>query len=69
MSPLDRKVIVGGTHQQFMEWCRRNKVSPTRARRAAYPENLLGLELKEEDIVRLGPISGEMEIMLKTRIR
>ena len=64
-----RKVIVGGSHLDFIRWCRENDVSPMSVIRPTFWEALLGLELKEEDIVRIGPMSSKMEEVLRTRIR
>lgn len=67
---MARKVIVGGTWREYRAWCKRWDLVPERdAIFADTPEKLMGLELKLDDIVRLGPISQDMELLLKTRIR
>lgn len=64
------KVIVGGTYREYMRWRAEQGLSPMEAFYIGDdPERLLGLELKEEDIVRLGPISKMTEETLRTRIR
>jgi hypothetical protein len=64
-----RKVVVGGTHRDFLHWCRENGISPMRCIRPTFREHLMGLEIKKEDIVRLGYMSPEMETELLLRIR
>lgn len=64
------KVVVGGTYGGYVEWRQRARLSP---REAIYVgddrERLMGLEIQEQDIVRLGRISLETEEVLRTRIR
>lgn len=64
-----RKVVVGGTYRDYREWLRDNRVNAGDARYIIYPEQLMGLELDENDIVRLGYISQAMEELLRSRIR
>lgn len=64
-----RKVIVGGTYRDFRDWLRENRMLEQEVVWADRPEKLLGLELKEDQIVRLGYMTPEMETLLKTRIR
>jgi len=63
------KVVVGGTYRDYREWLSDNQVSERDAIFIDRAEKLMGLELKEADIVRLGYMSPEMEMLLKTRIR
>lgn len=63
------KVVVGGTYRDYKEWLRDNKVSERDAIYVNHPDKLMGLELKPEDVVRLGYMSPAMEALLKTRIR
>lgn len=63
------KVVVGGTYRDYREWLIRNQVSERDAPHISHAEQLMGLELKESDIVRLGYMSPDMEQLLKTRIR
>jgi len=64
-----RKIVVGATYAQFCNWCREKGVSPSKAVFADGCEKVLGLELKESDIVQLGPISDRMQETLRSRIR
>lgn len=68
-SAKSRKVVIGGTHQDFKKWLFDNKLPESAVYRATRAEHLLGLEIKQEDIVRLGYLSPEAEMVLKTRIR
>lgn len=64
-----KKAVIGGSTQAYMSWL---KGTGTRSRdvwRVRHRDDLMGLELKEDDIVRLGPISADMEDLLRTRIR
>jgi len=71
--PLDtahrRKVVLGATYRQLVDWAIARKLSPRDVIWVTRPEHLMGLELKPDDIVRLGPISQAMEDLLLTRIR
>jgi hypothetical protein len=67
-----RKIVICATLEQFIKWCRDNDTPPHSAVYANRPEKLMGLEIKEEDVVRTGlPPDNlyEIERMLKTRIR
>ncbi len=64
-----RKIVVGGTHNAFRAWVRNNRMDLRHAVHVTFREQIMGLELKPQDIVRLGPISDAMELELKLRIR
>lgn len=64
-----RKIVVGGTHVQFLAWLRENNLPPSSAVFADDYHRIAGLELKPEDIVRLGPVPFELEQYIQTRIR
>ena len=64
------KIVVGGTYKDFKRWQYELRLSQKEAVYVGEDrERAQGLLLKEEDIVRLGPVSPEMELLLKTRIR
>lgn len=65
-----KKLVVGGSYQAFIEWCRGQGISPNQAWYAGDdPHKVMGLELQESDIVRWGGVSAQMEQLLRTRIR
>jgi hypothetical protein len=68
---VKRKVIVATDYRQFVAWGIENKLSPNQVIWANRPEVLMGLELEEDDIVRIGvpENAAEIEEMLRTRIR
>lgn len=69
-TPSRRPVVVGGTYRHFRQWCQENKVAERDAIHVGVEiERLLGLEIKQEDIVRLGYGSPGFEEVLRTRIR
>lgn len=64
------KVVIGGNYRDYQEWLFQNKLSPKDAAYVGHhDEKLMGLELKEADVVRLGPVSARLEEILRTRIR
>lgn len=65
-----KRTVVGGTHQRFIAWCKDQGISPNRARYVGNDiHRVMGLELKESDVVRLGGTTPEMEQYLRARIR
>lgn len=64
-----RKIVVGATYPQFRNWLYENKLSRRDAVFVDGWEKVLGLEIEEGDIVRLGPTSERLESILRTRIR
>lgn len=63
------KVCIGGTWQQFQDYCFREKLNPQKQRFITQVWQLQGLELRSSQIVRLGPVTEQFEVYLKTRIR
>lgn len=65
-----KKVVIGGNYRDYRLWLIDNKLSERDAFYVGHAEEkLMGLELKEEDIVRLGPVSYRLAQYLRTRIR
>jgi hypothetical protein len=63
------KIVLCLNHREFLTWCRRNDVPPSQAIYADSVEKVLGLEVKQEDIVDLGGAPYEVKIALQSRIR
>lgn len=72
-APLDgevrRKVVICGDYRTFIAWCRDRDIPPSSVYLVDRRERLLGLELREEDIVRLVPVHGITESDILARIR
>lgn len=64
-----RKIAIGGNHAQFLNYKHEHKLDNRAIVHATRIEHLFGLELKPEDVVRLGPVSEQFEMILKTRFR
>lgn len=64
------KVAVGGTYQDYLRWRNDAGLAPLDAIFVGDdPNRLMGLEIKEGDVVYLGYISQETEYILRTRFR
>ena len=63
------KYIIGGTHRHYMQWLRDNGVLNHRdAVHITREEQLMGLQIKKDQIVRLGWGSPAFEALLLTRM-
>lgn len=66
------KVVICGSYRALVTWARQQNLGPHEVVWVNRPEVLLGLELREDDVVRVPPLPadlGEIERLLVTRIR
>lgn len=66
-----RKIVICGSYEEFRQWCRDNDLPESHAVYADSNERIMGLELKEEDIVKTGRywLSKLDLTLLRSRIR
>lgn len=64
-----KKVVICGDYRRFINWCREQDIPPMSVILIDRREKLMGLELREEDIIRLYPVDDITEADIQTRIR